>query len=143
VARAAATGLLTTLLPCGWLYAFGVTAAGTGSASGGMTVMLAFWAGNLPMLVAVGVGAQRLAGPLARRLPVASAVFLVALGLATIAGKLRTDVSLPALLRDAPATITVPSAHAHGAHGAHDAPAATAAPAAIDTPDAGSSHVGH
>ena len=29
--RAAATGLFTTLLPCGWLYAFVVTAAGTSS----------------------------------------------------------------------------------------------------------------
>ena len=28
VARAALIGLLTTLLPCGWLYAFVVTAAG-------------------------------------------------------------------------------------------------------------------
>lgn len=100
VVRAAATGLLTTLLPCGWLYAFVVTAAGTGSAAGGALVMLAFWAGTLPMLVAVGVGAHRLAGPFGRRLPVASAVFVVVLGLLSIAGKLRTHVTLPALLHD-------------------------------------------
>ncbi len=101
VVRAAATGLLTTLLPCGWLYAFVVTAAGTGSAAGGALVMLAFWAGTLPMLVAVGVGAHRLAGPLGRRLPAASAIFVVALGLLSIAGKLRTDITLPALLQQA------------------------------------------
>lgn len=122
VARAAATGLLTTLLPCGWLYAFVVTAAGTGSAGGGALVMLAFWAGTLPMLVAVGVGARRLAGPFARRLPTASAVLVVALGLLSISGKLRADVSLTALLRAAPApaagaapTLALPAAP-HAGH---------------------------
>ena len=125
VVRAAATGLLTTLLPCGWLYAFVVTAAGTGSAAGGALVMLAFWAGTLPMLVAVGIGAQRLAGPFARRLPVASAVFVVVLGLLSIAGKLRTEVALPSMLHEASAAATagepahsVPSARgaAHAGH---------------------------
>jgi len=101
IVRAAVTGLFTTLLPCGWLYAFVITAAGTGSAAGGALVMLAFWAGTLPMLVAVGVGAHRLAGPFARRLPAASAVFVVALGLLSITGKLRTEVTLPALLHEA------------------------------------------
>lgn len=122
VARAAATGLLTTLLPCGWLYAFVVTAAGTGSAGGGALVMLAFWAGTLPMLVAVGVGARRLTGPFARRLPTASAVLVVALGLLSISGKLRADVSLTALLRAAPApaagaapTLALPAAP-HAGH---------------------------
>jgi hypothetical protein len=110
VVRAAATGLLTTLLPCGWLYAFVVTAAGTGSVPGGAFVMLAFWAGTLPMLVAVGVGAQRLAGPLARRLPAASAALLVVLGLLTMGGRLRADVSL-ADMRDARAA-TAPR-HVH------------------------------
>lgn len=117
VVRAAATGLLTTLLPCGWLYAFVVTAAGTGSAAGGALVMLAFWAGTLPMMVAVGVGARRLAGPLTSRLPMASAVLIVALGLLSIAGKLRADVSL----------------HSHAA----------AAPPAIQPEVGGGGHAGH
>lgn len=86
--RAAATGLLTTLLPCGWLYAFVATAAGSGSALTGMLVMAAFWAGTLPALVAVGAGVHRLAGPLARRLPAISAALLVALGLLSISGRL-------------------------------------------------------
>ena len=87
-ARAATLGALTTLLPCGWLYAFVVTAGGTGSAVAGMLVMLAFWTGTLPMLLSLGMGVQRAAGPLARRLPLASAVLLVAIGLLSIAGKL-------------------------------------------------------
>ena len=92
VVRAGATGLLTTLLPCGWLYAFVVTAAGTGSALTGMAVMATFWIGTLPALVAVGAGVQRLAGPLARRLPLASAMVLVALGLLSISGRLTMAV---------------------------------------------------
>ncbi|HEU4566165.1 MAG TPA: sulfite exporter TauE/SafE family protein [Gemmatimonadaceae bacterium] len=88
VARAALIGLLTTLLPCGWLYTFVVTAGGTGSALSGMLVMALFWAGTLPVMVAVGVGAQRLAGPLARRLPVVTAAALVVMGLLSISGKM-------------------------------------------------------
>ena len=113
VVRAAATGLLTTLLPCGWLYAFVVTAAGTGSAGQGALVMLVFWLGTLPMLVALGVGAQRLAGPLARRLPVASAALLVVLGLLTMGGRLSADLSFARLLEAAPAESLAAPAHAH------------------------------
>ena len=117
VVRAAATGLLTTLLPCGWLYVFVATAAGTGRASHGALVMLVFWAGTLPVMVAVGVGARRLAGPFARRLPVASATALVILGLLAIAGKLRTGTTpLEASMHDA-----------HGVHAAHRIDAARAA----------------
>lgn len=87
VERAAATGLLTTLLPCGWLYTFVVTAGGTGSALAGAGTMLAFWIGTLPVLLAVGFGVQRLFGPLARRLPVAAAAVVLVLGLLSIAGR--------------------------------------------------------
>src|SRR6266542_1340666 len=41
-ARALMIGLCTTLLPCGWLYAFVITAAGTGSAATGALVMASF-----------------------------------------------------------------------------------------------------
>jgi sulfite exporter TauE/SafE len=112
VARALATGLLTTLLPCGWLYAFVATAAGTGSAAAGALVMAAFWLGTLPVMAAVGLGAQRLGGPLARRLPLASAVAIVAIGLLAIAGKMHAVVAWPHLS----SSHAAPSAHA-----AHDA----------------------
>jgi sulfite exporter TauE/SafE len=85
VVRAAATGLLTTLLPCGWLYAFVVTAGGAGTPLRGALVMLVFWAGTLPMMLAVGFGAQRLFGPLRARLPMVSAGVIVFLGLFSIA----------------------------------------------------------
>ncbi len=87
VARAAVTGLLTTLLPCGWLYTFVVTAGGTGSPLAGAGVMAAFWLGTVPILLALGLGAQRLLGPMARRLPLASAALVLVLGLLSIAGR--------------------------------------------------------
>ena len=85
VVRAAATGLLTTLLPCGWLYAFVVTAGGAGTPLRGALVMLVFWVGTLPMMLAVGYGAQRFFGPLRARLPMVSAGVIVVLGLFSIA----------------------------------------------------------
>ena len=86
-ARAAATGLLTTLIPCGWLYTFVVTAGGTGNAITGAVTMFAFWIGTVPILLALGVGARRVFGPFAQRLPVAGAVLVLVLGLLSIAGR--------------------------------------------------------
>lgn len=87
VSRALATGLLTTLLPCGWLYAFVFVAAGTGSAMAGMLVMVVFWLGTLPMLVAIGASASALAGPLKARLPVLTMVLLLAFGIFAVLGR--------------------------------------------------------
>lgn len=86
--RGAATGLLTTLLPCGWLYAFVATAGGTGRVRDAVLVMLFFWLGTLPMMAAVGAGAQRLFGAFQRRLPLVGAVAALVLGLLSIAGKM-------------------------------------------------------
>jgi len=87
VLRAAAVGLLSGLLPCGWLWAFLVAAAGTGSAAGGAAVMVAFWLGTVPALLAVGLGAQLLAAPLRRHVPAVTAVLLVALGIFAIVSR--------------------------------------------------------
>lgn len=91
VVRAAATGLLTTLLPCGWLYAFVFAAAGSASLSGAMATMALFWAGTLPVMLGVGYGAQRLTGALRARLPVVTAAAVVVMGLLSISGRLRID----------------------------------------------------
>ena len=87
VVRAGVVGLLSGFLPCGWLWAFVVTAAGTGSALKGAAVMAAFWAGTVPALVAVGVGAQLVSAPLRRHVPTVTAILLVALGLYAILGR--------------------------------------------------------
>jgi sulfite exporter TauE/SafE len=87
VVRAAAVGLLSGVLPCGWLWAFVVTAAGTGSAMAGAAVMAAFWAGTVPALLALGLGAQLAGIPLRRHIPALTALILVALGLYAIIGR--------------------------------------------------------
>jgi sulfite exporter TauE/SafE len=88
VIRAAATGLATTLLPCGWLYAFVVTAAATGSASGGAMVMFVFWLGTLPVMLAVGVGARRLMGAFGGRIPIVSGAAIMVLGFLALVGRI-------------------------------------------------------
>ncbi len=87
VLRGLALGMLTAALPCGWLYAFVATSAAAGGAWQGAVVMAAFWTGTVPMMAAVGLGAQRLLGPLRRRVPAVTAVALVVIGLLTIAGR--------------------------------------------------------
>lgn len=82
--RAATIGLLTTLLPCGWLWAFVVTAAGTARPELGALVMAAFWAGTVPALAAIGVGAQRLLGLVGKRAPTVAALAMIVVGLVTV-----------------------------------------------------------
>jgi len=109
VVRAATVGLLSGVLPCGWLWAFVVTAAGTGSALGGVAVMAVFWAGTVPILLALGLGAQVLSIPLRRHIPAVTAVILVALGLYAIIG--RPTTALAAVQK-----------HQHAAEGAVPSP---------------------
>ncbi len=78
--RAAAIGLMTGLLPCGWLYAFALLAAGTAHPVAGAIVMAAFWLGTLPILITLGAGVRSLAGALGRHAPRAMSVVIVALG---------------------------------------------------------------
>lgn len=87
MARAATIGVLTALLPCGWLYVFVATAAGTASVAGGALVMATFWLGTVPILAGIGALAQRAAGPLRARLPVVTAAALLVLGVLTVAGR--------------------------------------------------------
>jgi hypothetical protein len=105
-ARALTVGLLTTLLPCGWLYAFVLTAAGTGSVRDALLVMIMFWIGTLPMMLALGVGVRRLAGPLRDRLPIFSALVLVAIGLYSLSGGVQKDPAKVAMR----ARMMIPSA---------------------------------
>ncbi|MEE4270494.1 MAG: sulfite exporter TauE/SafE family protein [Thermoanaerobaculales bacterium] len=106
--RAAVVGLLSGALPCGWLWAFVVTGAGTGSALGGAAVMTAFWAGTVPVLFALGLGAQVVAVPLRRHIPAVTALILVGLGLYAIVGRPTTAIATMAKHRSA--TVAVPSA---------------------------------
>ncbi|MGE5176936.1 MAG: sulfite exporter TauE/SafE family protein [Hyphomicrobiales bacterium] len=86
--RAFAVGLFTTLIPCGFLYGFAGVASGTGDPVRGALIMAVFWAGTLPVMLSVGLIAQRAVGPLRDRLPVLTAALLIVLGLLTLAGRL-------------------------------------------------------
>jgi cytochrome c oxidase accessory protein FixG len=90
--RAALLGLLTPLLPCGWLYAFVAPALASGSALGGAAVMAVFWAGGVPALAILALGAQRLTGPVRRYLPLIAATALIVVGGVTLARAVRATV---------------------------------------------------
>lgn len=100
--RAVGVGLLSGVLPCGWLWVFLVAAAGTGSAATGALAMAAFWAGTVPILLATGLGVQLATAGMRRALPSLTAVLLVAMGLFAI------------LSRPASVTATLPQDPPHG-----------------------------
>ena len=104
--RMVALGLITGLLPCGWLWAFAISAAGTGSPVFGAMLMIAFWLGTVPAMV----GVLGLAGPMVARvrarLPLLTAFALIALGLATLGMRWR-DAGV--------GQVAAPHCHCHGA----------------------------
>jgi sulfite exporter TauE/SafE len=102
LSRALVIGLLTAFLPCGWLYAFAIVAAGTGNTWMGAAVMGAFWAGTVPILASLGAGVQALTGTLGRRVPLVAALVIVGLGLYTVAARpaISIDTVRPAIGAD-------------------------------------------
>jgi len=88
VVRASLLGIFTPLLPCGWLYAFVVTAAGTGNYRTGALLMAVFWVGTVPTLLGIGAILSRLGETLRARIPQLTGVALIAIGVLTIASRL-------------------------------------------------------
>lgn len=119
VPRALLVGSLTALLPCGWLWAFVATAAGTGQPLAGALVMLVFWTGTLPALAGVGVAAGGIAARFPDRLPRVTAVAMIVVGLLTLAGRFRPhvhDAGTHAIHGAAAAAAHAHPGHAHGGH---------------------------
>jgi len=114
LARGLAMGALTALLPCGWLWAFVASAAGTGHPLGGGLLMLAFWLGTVPVLAGLGLVAGRALGPLRRRLPLATAIGVVAIGLLTVVVRLQPHAAPHAHGGAVPGAPAAPE-HVHGA----------------------------
>ena len=85
--RASLLGLVTPALPCGYLYAFVLSAAGTGSAVGGASLMGAFWLGTLPALLGVGYLVGRLSASMRARVPVLTGLALLAMGVLGVLGR--------------------------------------------------------
>ena len=78
-------GLLTGLLPCGWLYSFVAVAAGTGDPGKGAVTMLFFWAGSVPALLGLTAAVGFLRGRVRVLVPKMMAVILVLAGAASLA----------------------------------------------------------
>jgi sulfite exporter TauE/SafE len=90
--RAILLGGASALLPCGFLYAFALAGASTGSPVGGALVMAALWLGNLPALVGFGFLLGGLLSRARRHIPLLSAATVFALGIFT----LNSRIQLPA-----------------------------------------------
>lgn len=104
--RALSIGLLTSLLPCGWLYAFVLVAAGSASITLGPVIMFVFWLGTLPLLVSIGAGLRLLTGPLARKAPLIASIALIVVGATSLLSRssplTALDSRLTALRTDKP-----------------------------------------
>ncbi|QEG20422.1 sulfite exporter TauE/SafE family protein [Mariniblastus fucicola] len=84
LSKAFTIGALTSLMPCGWLYTFAITAAGTGSPLWGMALMISFWAGTVPIMLALVLGVDRIGVAVQQKLPPLMAGLVIAIGLFTI-----------------------------------------------------------
>ncbi|MEM9826427.1 MAG: sulfite exporter TauE/SafE family protein [Planctomycetota bacterium] len=91
--RAYLGGLLTTWLPCGWLYLFVLVAGGTGHVATSLVVMLAFWVGTLPALTGLIYGAQKLAVRFRTAIPTATSIVLILTGMYTATGRAHADLT--------------------------------------------------
>ncbi len=112
--RATLLGLLTGLLPCGWLYAFVVAAAGTADALRGALLLTAFWSGTIPALLGVSAVIHRIHTRLQRWFPAFSAVVMVALGLSSLWVHYRVPVDALRLLQMNPSTpVSAHEPHCH------------------------------
>jgi sulfite exporter TauE/SafE len=129
--RAVLIGVFTVMLPCGWLWAFALVAAGTASAWSGALVMSVFWLGTLPMLVAMGTSLRAVGGWMGRRMPVFASIALVLAGVATLAMRVALTPRLANLRLDMPAISTTSTSDivSSAAHLARQTPVCCDAPA--------------
>lgn len=77
-------GIVTGLLPCGLVYAFVSLAASSGDLLSGLTLMLAFGAGTIPLMVLTGCGASLLSWAAQQRLWQFAAWSVMITGLLTL-----------------------------------------------------------
>ena len=103
--RAVLLGGASALLPCGFLYAFALAGAATGSPLGGALVMGALWLGSAPALLGFGMVVGSVLSRVKRHVPLLSAASVFALGVLT----LNLRINLPAF---ALAAVTRPATSA-------------------------------
>lgn len=91
--KASAVGFLTAVLPCGWLYAFLIVAAGTADPISGAAVMTVFSLGALPALSVTAIGTSWIAERFRPAIPWASALLVTAIGMVTLVSRSQIDLS--------------------------------------------------
>ena len=89
--RAFFTGILTSVLPCGWLYVFVVMAAGSGSLVWGLLIMGSFWVGTLPVLTVCTLGIQEFTSRLSPKIRLIPALVIVLLGIFTVSSRMKIN----------------------------------------------------
>ncbi|MBY0471026.1 sulfite exporter TauE/SafE family protein [bacterium] len=78
--RAFGVGLLSALLPCGWLHVFVLAAISARTALAGASLLFVFWLGTLPALSSASWLVDRFLRPVSRRAPRFAALILIAAG---------------------------------------------------------------
>lgn len=116
--RAALLGAASALLPCGFLYAFALAGAATGSPVGGALVMGALWLGSAPALLGFGMLIGGVLSRVKRHVPLLSAASVCLLGLLT----LNLRVNLPAFALESVTRATATKAAAPAPPSAKDCP---------------------
>lgn len=106
-ARALLLGGASALLPCGFLYAFALAGAATGSPLGGALVMAALWLGNLPALLGFGLLLSGALSRLKRHIPLLSAATVFCLGVLTLNSRLHLPAFAASSLQARPAASDV------------------------------------
>lgn len=86
--KAWAVGVLTALLPCGWLHVFVLGAATTRSAFLGASFLLMFWLGTLPALSAAPWLVKRVFKPISLRAPRLAAILLLSAGILSVTARI-------------------------------------------------------
>ena len=80
-------GLLSVLLPCGWLYSYAVAAIALQNSWAGAGLMAIFWLGGLPALSVAPLLIRKLLNPAQQWIPQLISPLLIGLGLWTIIQK--------------------------------------------------------
>jgi len=97
-------GLLSTWLPCGWLYLFALASATAGSVYLSLTMMGAFWLGTLPALSIVAWGGQWFSKISPNKLQWFAAFLLIGFGFWTLTH--RSSIDLSSLVRQNPSNLS-------------------------------------
>jgi sulfite exporter TauE/SafE len=80
-----AVGVVTTFLPCGWLYSFVALAAASANLVEGALIMTAFWLGTIPTMAGLGFASGWLTRLVAQRRPAVVGLLLILGGILSLA----------------------------------------------------------